>query len=203
MSGILISKTGTATIGSLPPMEVIISHLDDSIEIFQSTHDNVNLNANLQIGDADVDGSNPVPVSFSGNVTIVQATHDNLNLNANIQVNNTDVSSSNPVPTTQAGLARANAPVRNDHSSTNITTGAYVTLVASLASDVSALHIFDSSGKAMYLAVGPAASEVDQIYIVPGGTDLVPLAIPAGSRVSIKAVSSTINKGELLISFLG
>lgn len=36
----------------------------DSVEVKQSTHDNLNGNMNLQVGDADVSGVNPVPVSF-------------------------------------------------------------------------------------------------------------------------------------------
>lgn len=37
----------------------------DSVEVLQATHDNLNLNANMQIGDADVSVVNPVPVSMS------------------------------------------------------------------------------------------------------------------------------------------
>lgn len=33
-----------------------------SVEATQATHDNLNVNANMQIGDADVDATNPVPV---------------------------------------------------------------------------------------------------------------------------------------------
>ena len=56
----------------------------------QATHDSLNANANLQVGDADVGTANPVPVK--------QATHDNLNANANLQVANADVDMANPVP---------------------------------------------------------------------------------------------------------
>lgn len=101
------------------------------------------------------------------------------------------------------GLSRVNAPARIDYTGTTVTTGAYVQLVASLSGATKAIHIFDSSGRALLLAVGGAGSEVDQIYIVPGGTDLVPLAIDAGSRVSVKAVDGNATKGQLLVSFLG
>ena len=34
----------------------------DSVEVLQDTHDNLNGNANLQVGDTDVSNGNPVPV---------------------------------------------------------------------------------------------------------------------------------------------
>ena len=36
---------------------------EDSVEVLQDTHDDLNANANIQIGDADVSGANPVPIS--------------------------------------------------------------------------------------------------------------------------------------------
>lgn len=38
----------------------------DSLTVKQSTHDNLNANANIQVGDADVANGNPVPVSDAG-----------------------------------------------------------------------------------------------------------------------------------------
>lgn len=101
----------------------------------------------------------------------------------------------------QSGKAIANSPVRNDYSSVNVTTAAYVQLVASLTSATTEIEIFDSSGQTLVLAVGAAASEVDQIFVFPGGQGRTPLAIAAGSRVSIKAVSATASVGEISINF--
>ena len=39
-----------------------LSSASDSVEVLQATHDNLNVNANLQVGDADVGAANPVPV---------------------------------------------------------------------------------------------------------------------------------------------
>jgi hypothetical protein len=103
----------------------------------------------------------------------------------------------------EAGKAFANAPVRNDYTSTAITTSGYVQLVASTTSLTSEIEIFDSSGQTLALAVGGVGSEVNQIYIFPGGNGRIPLAIPAGSRVSLKAISATANAGELDINFYG
>lgn len=43
-------------------------------DVTQSTHDNLNLNANIQVGDADVANGNPVPVSDAGGSITVDAT---------------------------------------------------------------------------------------------------------------------------------
>lgn len=93
--------------------------------------------------------------------------------------------------------------IRNDYSTTNVTTAAYVQLVASTTVEINRLHIFDSSGQDFVLAVGAAASEVDQINISPGGWDsAVDLYIPSGSRISIKSKSATASSGILLITGL-
>jgi hypothetical protein len=90
--------------------------------------------------------------------------------------------------------------IRNDYSVTNVTTAAYVQLVASTAAAISYLDIFDSSGETMVFAVGAAAAEVDQFYIYPGGNGKIELTIPIASRLSVKAVSATASVGELDIN---
>lgn len=99
------------------------------------------------------------------------------------------------------GRSVANAPARNDYTSVSVTTAAFVQLVASTTSATNMVEVFDSSGQTMALAVGAAASEVIQFYIFPGGNGQVPLSIPAGSRVSIKAISATANVGEIDVNF--
>lgn len=78
--------------------------------------------------------------------------------------------------------------VRTVYSTTNVTTGAWVELVAKTEAGISGLSIFDSCGKTLELGVGVMGSEVRQILIFPGGNG-GPLSIPPGSRVSIRAVS--------------
>jgi hypothetical protein len=101
----------------------------------------------------------------------------------------------------RAGKSIANAPYRNVYSSVNVTTGAYVTAIASLSNTCSEIEIFDSSGETLKLAIGAAASEVDQILIFPGGNGRIPLAIPAGTRISLRAVSANATVGEISINF--
>lgn len=91
--------------------------------------------------------------------------------------------------------------VRNDYSSTNVTTGAWVQLVASTASIIHEFDIFDSSGQTLELGTGAAASETRLILIFPGGNGRVPVTINAATRVSIRAVSATASSGELDINF--
>jgi len=105
------------------------------------------------------------------------------------------------VPVAQIAKAKANAPVRNDYASTNVTTSAYVELVASMTSAATEIEIFDSSGQDLLLAVGAAGDEVDQMRIFPGGNGRVPLAIAQSARVAVKAASGTANVGVLLINF--
>lgn len=46
----------------------------DSIEVLQDTHDDLNANANIQVGNVDVGNANPVPVSDAGGSLTVDAT---------------------------------------------------------------------------------------------------------------------------------
>jgi hypothetical protein len=105
------------------------------------------------------------------------------------------------------GLSKVHAPTRIDYTTVNggagVSTSAYTTLVASLSGEVKELYIFDSSGRSLVLATGPAASEVDQVFIEPGGTGPVRLSIPTSTRLSIKAVDAAATKGQLLVAFLG
>ena len=93
--------------------------------------------------------------------------------------------------------------VRNDYSSTSVTTGAYVQLIASTTADVSKLRIFDSSGQTLKLATGAAASETDLCLVFPGGNEEIEVNIPSGTRISIQAVSADATSGEISINLIG
>lgn len=92
---------------------------------------------------------------------------------------------------------------RNDYSSVNVTTSAYVQLVSSLAAEAHEVEIFDSSGQTLLLATGGAGVEADKVYIVQGGNGRIPLRIASGTRVAVKAVSGTASSGEIVINFYG
>lgn len=108
-----------------------------------------------------------------------------------------------PLPTTNGGLDYVGS-VRNVYSLTNVTAAAWVELIASTAGQVYGLFLFDSSGQTLELGTGAAAAETRKLIITPGGLDgFVPLAISAGTRISIRAISATANTGEIDITLLG
>lgn len=100
------------------------------------------------------------------------------------------------IPTLIKGSTKVGL-VRNDYTSTAVTTGAYVQLIASTAALTNTVEIFDSSGETLVFATGAAASEVDQFYINPGGNGQISFSIPSGTRISIKAVSATASVGYI------
>lgn len=89
---------------------------------------------------------------------------------------------------------------RNDYSSVNVTTSAWVELITSTAGDINLLYVFDSSGQTLELGVGGSGSEARKLIIPPGGCDGgIPLHIASGSRISVKAISATASSGEINI----
>ncbi len=93
--------------------------------------------------------------------------------------------------------------IRNAYSGTNVTTSAYVELDDALDGDTNEIEIFDSSGETLLLALGAASAEVDYMYIMPGGNGRVRAVLPAGVRLSVKAVTGTASTGELTINLWG
>lgn len=93
--------------------------------------------------------------------------------------------------------------VRNDYGSVNVTTGAWVQLIAATSAIINGFLLFDSSGQTLELGTGAAAAETRKLLVTPGGFGggLVPLAIPAGTRVSIRAVSANATSGEISATF--
>jgi len=98
-------------------------------------------------------------------------------------------SNQSTLPTHEQGGDIADSAVKN---SGTVTSGAWVQLIASTAAAAKKLLVFDSSGYSLELGVGAAASEVRKLIIPPGGLNgPIPLAIPAGSRISIRAINTT------------
>lgn len=93
--------------------------------------------------------------------------------------------------------------VRNDYSSVNVTTGAYVQLIASTSNAYQQIMIQDTSGQTLKLATGGSGSEVDILIIPQGGTYPISFAIPISTRISIRAISGTANTGEIDLQLLG
>lgn len=77
-----VNANGSIDVNVAEPVTVDATDLDirdlssaqDSVEVLQATHDNLNGNANIQVGDTDVSNANPVPVSDAGGSITVDAT---------------------------------------------------------------------------------------------------------------------------------
>ncbi len=90
---------------------------------------------------------------------------------------------------------------RYDYSGGAVTSAAWTQIVAATAAEAFYVTIFDSSGYPMYLGLGAAGSEQITILIPPGGIPgQLRLNIPAGTRLSLKAVSTTASVGEFNIT---
>lgn len=92
---------------------------------------------------------------------------------------------------------------RVDYASTSVSTSAWTQIVASMPFDATEIEIFDSSGQTLQMSFGAVGAEGSntKLYIFPGGNGRVPLKVPAGTRISIKAVSALADKGEGDINF--
>ena len=149
-------------------------------------------------------GTNYLPV-----VLAASATPGSAIVSRSIQVAGSDGTNARTLSTDASGNVNVNilsAPaasgsvplqfVRNNYSSTNVTTAAYVQLIASTSGITNVIETFDSSGQTLEIAFGAPGSEVNQFLIFPGGNGRATVRIPASTRVSIRAVSATASSGE-------
>jgi hypothetical protein len=164
------------------------------------SNDNSNWVQNLATVSGVVGGATPVSAFASGSYNfyrarvvlgVASATISNLEL----------IATDSPVDLSVVAKVSANAPVYNDYTSTSVTSAAYVQLVAATTQNATEIEIFDSSGYPLYLAFGAAASEVNKVIIIPGGNGRIPLAVPAGTRISVKSVSTSNTSGFISINF--
>lgn len=179
----------------------------DQLEIIEASNNAylANIDAGIPAGLGQATMANSMPVVIASNqgaLPISVASNLEVNLNDGDGQTLESISNSASRGLYVSQLSRnAVGKARNDYSSVNVTTGAYVQLISSTAGNINEIEIFDSSGQTLVLALGGSGSEVDQIYIFPGGNGRVPLRIPIATRVSIKAVSATASAGEIVINF--
>jgi hypothetical protein len=93
------------------------------------------------------------------------------------------------------------ATARLDTGSSNVTSAAYVQLVAATSQPFSNVEIFNPSGATLLIATGGAGSEVLIPYsILPGGSSiLLPLNIAKGTRIALKAADTTSATAGLFV----
>lgn len=88
------------------------------------------------------------------------------------------------------------------YASTNVTTSAYVTLVASTPISSGRLQICDTSTKLLKLAIGEASSEMDIATVQVSGCVVVPYFLAPGLRLSIKAIDASATTGYNTVAFI-
>lgn len=88
------------------------------------------------------------------------------------------------------------------YASTNVTTSAYVVLWASIPASASKLQICDNSGHILKIAKGATGSEVDICTVQLSGCVIVPIYLPIGTQLSIKAVDAIATTGFNTVSVL-
>lgn len=90
------------------------------------------------------------------------------------------------------------------YSSINVTTSAYVTLVSSTSIPNTQIIVCDNSGHILKIASGAPGSEVDLFTVALNACIDIQLgtAIPASSRLSIRAIDATANSGFNTVSFI-
>lgn len=186
-----------ATVGTPIPAKAILAGAKDGSGNIQPLKlDTTFALGGLSVVDLSTQGSG---AGASGVVTVIGGTgNSGGGIVTNLTMDDANTGGAIVVP---AGSVKANAPIYNVYSSTNISTSTYVQLVAAAAANINHIHIFDSSGQAMILAIGAPGSEVVQVYVQPGG-DNFDLFIPAGSRIAYKALTGNATTGYLTMSFL-
>lgn len=88
------------------------------------------------------------------------------------------------------------------YATTNVTTAAYVQLVAASPVAVSKLQICDTSGQILKIAIGSVGNETDVFTTTVSGCVIVPIFIGTGVRFSIKAISASATTGFSVVSFV-
>lgn len=102
---------------------------------------------------------------------------------------------------------RNSVPVNNirlDSASTNITSSAYVQLLATTSGHVAGIDIANGGAQDLVLALGAAGAEVDWMYIKASTTyQRFNVAISKDMRVSVKSLGSTLSSGTIVINLWG
>jgi len=109
------------------------------------------------------------------------------------------------MPPQKTGLSYLNS-ARLDYGVTNVDNVAWTQILANTgATDSQEVMLFDGGGYAMELGIGAAAAETRMLLIPPGGFNgNLPINIPAGSRLSVRAIGAAlVNLGEIDINLLG
>lgn len=93
--------------------------------------------------------------------------------------------------------------ITHSYSSGNVGTSAYVEITPSTPISCSKLELTDSSGKMVIVAKGLAGSEVDLGVCPVSGSIVIPIYLPPGTRLSLKAIDASATTGFNAVSLIG
>lgn len=142
----------------------------------------------------------PLLVDGSGSTQPVSGTVTASNFPATVDTNSGAVGAST-IRMTEGGRPLSGAIVAsNDDSSNNITTSAYLQLIASTANAINSMCISDSSGHIIIVATGAAASEIDRIYLPAGGSGCFNFNVPSATRITLKAIDADATSGYFVLT---
>lgn len=88
------------------------------------------------------------------------------------------------------------------YSSTNVTTSAYVQLIASTSTSAGHLEVCDTSAHLLKIASGAAGSETDLFTVQPSGCVVLSIYLVPGTRLSIEAIDANATTGFNTVSLL-
>lgn len=86
------------------------------------------------------------------------------------------------------------ASVANANATTNIPTGSWLQLIASLSNAADAVSVFNSGAAPVQIGIGAAGLE--KVLLIVGvneSTSILPAEIPKGSRISAQVIGATAN----------
>jgi len=179
---------------------------DDSVEVFQSTHDNLNANANIQINNIDVSNSNSVPINDAGGSITVDATDldirdlkapdDNVAISDGVEIVEVNADGSINIVT--------NTEYDEDTAHTSGDTGQFILVVrnddeGSLVDtngDYAPLQV-DELGRLRVILPGEDDTlEKVQEYESPGtGRNKINYSVPANKRLFIQQWHVSVSEG--------
>lgn len=122
------------------------------------------------------------------------------NFPATVDVNSGVVGASTIREIPASHAVASNILANNSYAATNVTTSAYVQLIASTTNALNIVCMSNSSGSIIKVATGAAASEVDRFYVPGGGSLCYPLNIAASTRISLEALDATASTGYFLLT---
>jgi len=88
------------------------------------------------------------------------------------------------------------------YSSGNVSTSAYTVLVASTPVSAGSLEICDTSTHLLKIATGKTGSELDVATVAVSGCVVIPIYIPIGTQLNIKAIDASATTGFNTIAYL-